>query len=121
MEKQIKKKTQRLKKINNVLRKFTKVYQNIRGLKSKVDPVQELIADCQPNLLSLVETHMQEEEEMRIPGYETIYWNDKTSNGGGIIIAVKDTVKTITMQVKEETEVQQTLWILLNNKKKINK
>ena len=64
---------------------------------------------------------MQEEEEMRIPGYETIYWNDKTSNGGGIIIAVKDTVKTITMQVKEETEVQQTLWILLNNQKKENK
>ena len=93
---------------------------NIRGLKSKVDPVQELVADCQPNLLSLVETHMQEEEEMRIPGYETIYWNDKTSNGGGIIIAVKDTVKTITMQVKEETEVQQT-WILLNNQKKENK
>ena len=87
-------------------------------MKSKIDSVQELVDDCQPNLLCLVETHMQEEEEITIPGYETIYRNDKTSNSGGIIIAVKDTLKTITMQVKQETEVGQTLWTLLNNQKK---
>ena len=102
-EKQIKKKTWRSKKINNALQKFTIVYQNIRGLKSKVDSLQELVDDCQPNLLCLVETHMQEEEEIRIPGYLTIFRNDKTSNSGGIMITVKDTVKTITMQVKQET------------------
>ena len=33
-------------------------------------------------------------------------------------MTVKDTLKTITMQIKQETEVWQTLWILLNNKKK---
>ena len=120
-EKQVKKKTRRSKKIKNALRKFTIVYQNIRGLKSKVDSVQELVDDCQPNLLCLVETHMQEEEKITIPGYETIYRNDKTSNSGGILIAVKDTFKTITMQVKQETEVGQTLWILLNNQKKEKK
>ena len=43
---------------------------------------------------------------------------DKTSNSGGIIIAVKDTMKTITMQAKQETEVGQTLWIVLNNHKR---
>ena len=87
----MKKKTRRSKEINNALRKLTIVYRNIRGLKSKVDSVQEIVADSQPNLLCLVETHMQEEEEIRIPGYETIYQNDKTSNSGGIVIAVKDT------------------------------
>ena len=90
-------------------------------MKSKADSVQELVDDCQPNLLCLVETHMQEEEKITIPGYETIYRNDKTSNSGGILIAVKDTLKTITMQVKQETEVGQTLWILLNNQKKEKK
>ena len=39
------------------------------------------------------------------PGYETIYRNYKTWNSGGIMIAVKDTLKTITMQVKQKTEV----------------
>ena len=53
-----KKENKKTKEINNALRKFTIVYQNIRGLKSKVDPVQELVDNCQPNLLSLVETHI---------------------------------------------------------------
>ena len=30
-----------------------------------------------------------------IPGYVIIHRNDKTSNSGGIIIAVKDAMKTI--------------------------
>ena len=34
------------------------------------------------------------------------------------MIAVKDTLKTTTMQVKQETDVGQILWILLNNQKK---
>ena len=120
-EKQIKKKTRRSMKIKNALQKFTIVYQNIRGLKSKVDSVRELVDDCQPNLLCLVETHMQEEEKITIPGYETVYRNDKTLNSGGILITVKDTLKTITMPVAQETEVGQTLWILLNNQKKKTK
>ena len=99
-ENKVKNKTRRSKKIKNALRKFTIVYQNIRWLKSKVNSVQELVNDCQPNLLCLVEIHMQEEEEITTPGYETIYRNDKTSNSGGIMIAVTDTMKTITMQVK---------------------
>ena len=114
-EKQVKKKTRRSKKIKNALRKFTIVYQNIRGLKSKVDSVQELVDDCQPNLLP---------SRSPYPGgrrnhiYETIYRNDQTSNSGRILMTVKDTLKTITMQIKQETEVWQTLWILLNNQKK---
>ena len=61
---------------------------------------------------------MQEEEEKTVRGYETIYHNDKTSNCGEITIAVKNTMKKITMQVKQERELGQTLWILLNNQKK---
>ena len=40
--------------------------------------MQELADDFQSNLLSLIETHIQEEEEIPILGYETIYQNDKT-------------------------------------------
>ena len=48
---------------------------------------------------------MPEEVEITISGYETIYCHDETSNSEGIIIAVKDAMKTITMQLKQETEV----------------
>ena len=64
---------------------------------------------------------MKEEKEVKISGYETMYQNDKTSNSGGIVVTVEDTMKIITMQVKEETEVRQTLWLLLNNQKKKRK
>ena len=33
-------------------------------------------------------------------------------------IGVKDTVKTITMQIKQVAEIAKTLWILLNRQKK---
>ena len=32
------------------------------GLKSKVDLVQVLLHDCQPNFMCLLETHMEEEK-----------------------------------------------------------
>ena len=32
------------------------------GLKSKVDSVQALLHDCQPNFMCLRETHMEEEK-----------------------------------------------------------
>ena len=116
-KKRIRKKGKANKKENTKIKEDKKCTTKIH----KVDSVQELVDDCQPNLLCLVETHMQEEEEITIPGYETVYRNDKTSNSGGIMITAKDTLKTITMQVAQKTEVGQTLWILLNNqKKKIN-
>ena len=52
-------------------------------IKNEVDSVQELVGDCQPKLLCLTETHIKDEEEITIPGYNTICWNDKTSISGG--------------------------------------
>ena len=55
--------------IKNTLWNFTIVHQIIRGLKSKVDSAQELIDDYQLNMLCIVESHMQEEEEITILRY----------------------------------------------------
>ena len=43
-------------------------------------------------------------------GYEIIYWNDKTSTSERRIIATKDTMKAVTIQVKQEIEVEQILF-----------
>ena len=42
---------------------------------SKLDSLQERVDNCQPNLLCLGETHMQEEHKIIVPWYETIYQN----------------------------------------------
>ena len=80
----------------------------------------ETINDCQPILMRLVETHLQKEEEIRIPGYSQIFRNDRSGNSGGIMLAVKENIKTVTLEVTQEKEIGQSLWILLdNNRSKI--
>ena len=80
----------------------------------------ETITDCQPILICLVETHLLKEEEIRMPGYSQIYCNDRSGNCGGIMLAVKENKKTVTLEVGQEKEIGQSFWILLdNNRSKI--
>ena len=108
-------------KIKNELKQFKIIYQNIRGMKSKVNSLTELVEDQKPRTVCLVDTHLEKEEEVAIPGYETIYRNDKTTNIGGILVAVKDNIKTVTMQTHKQEQVGERLRILTDNKKTILK
>ena len=42
----------------------------------------ETISDYQPMLICTVETHLQKEEENRIPGYSQKFRNDRLENSG---------------------------------------
>ena len=64
----------------------------------------------------MVETHLSKEEQIQIPGYK-IFRNDGTNNSRGILIAIKEKLKTIVVEVNREEEIGQTLWVLLNNQK----
>ena len=111
------KKTRRSKKIKNALTNFKVFYQNVRGLKSKVDSIIETISDYQPILICLVETHLQNKEEIRMSGHSQIFRNDRSGNSGGIMLAVKKNLSTITLKVTQEKKIGQSLWILLDNKR----
>ena len=79
----------------------------------------ETISDYQPILICLVETHLQK-EEIRMPGYCQIFRNDRSGNSGGIMLALKENIRTVTLEVAQEKEIGQSLWILLdNNRSKI--
>ena len=75
----------------------------------------ETINDCQPILMRLVETHLQKEEEIRIPGYSQIFRNDRSGNSGGIMLAVKESIKAVTLEVAQEKEIGQSLGIFLDD------
>ena len=98
-KKKRKTKARRGKRIKNALKHFTIFYQNIRGIKSKVDSLTETVDYTNPTIICLVETHMVKEVEITIPGYETVFREDRTNNSGGIMIAVKGNIKTISMQI----------------------
>ena len=77
-----------------------------------------MIDDYQPSLVCLVETHMQKEEEIQIPGYSLVYRNDRSAKGGGILIGVRDNIKDISLELTQENKVGQSLWILVTNTRK---
>ena len=60
-----------------------------------------------------MESHLT--KEVQIPRHK-IFRNDGTSNSGGILIAIKEKLKTVA-EVNREDEIGQTLWVLLNNQK----
>ena len=63
---------------------------------------------------------MQKEEEIEIPGYSQIFRNDRSGNSGDIMLAVKENIRTVMLEVAQEKEIGQSLWILLdNNRSKI--
>ena len=47
--------------------------------------------------MCIVETHMQKEEKVQIPGYSLVYQNDRWVNGEGILIRVRDNIKNISL------------------------
>ena len=61
----------------------------------------ETISDYQAKLIYLVETQLQKEEEIRIPGYSQIFYNDRSENSGGIMLAVKENIKTVTLEAAQ--------------------
>ena len=116
----MKKKTRQSKKIKNALTNFKVFYQNVRGVKSKLDSIMKTISDYRPILIYLAEKYLQKEKEIRIPGYGQIFRNDNSGNSGGIMLAVKENIRTVTLEVAQEKEIRPSLWILLdNNRSKI--
>ena len=103
-----------IKKLKKALRDFKIYYQKVRGLKSKTDSLAETIDEYDPALIYLVETHLTKEEQIQIPGY-TIFRNNGTTSSRGILIAIKEKLKTIVVEVNGQDEIGQTLWALINN------
>ena len=91
-------------------------YSNCRGYRSKEMSISHVIDDLQPSLICLVETHLPD-EDIKIDGYSKLFFNNNTSDSGGILIGVKDVLRNITTEVHRFNEVGQSLWITLDNNK----
>ena len=56
----------------------------------------------------MVETHLSKKEQIQIPGYKS-FRNDGINISRGILIAIKEKLKTIVVEVRREEEIGQTL------------
>ena len=62
----------------------------------------------------MVETHLSKEEQIQIPGYK-VFRNDGTTNRRGMLIGIKEKLKTIAVEMNREEEIRRTLGVLLDN------
>ena len=60
-----------------------------------------MINDYQPALVCIVETLVQKQEEIQIPGYSFLYHNDRSANSGGILIRVRNNIKNISLELTQ--------------------
>ena len=110
------KKTRRSQCIRNKLKKFTVWYQNVRGLKTKFASLLEKIEEFEPTMVCITETHMLKDEPLEIEGYRVMR-NDRDNLGGGVLVAVDEKIADICTIVEKESEVGETLWIVIDNQR----
>ena len=94
------------------------IYLNIRGLKSKMTSLEEIIESESPTIVCLTETHLSKEDEISIPGYEIFPNSRDEGGGGGVLVAVKKELVKISVEVGKEKEFGESIWIRINNKHK---
>ena len=90
------------------------MYQNIRGLKSKLDSLMEKLEEVEPTLFCITETHLLEKEGLKIEGYE-LYRNDRDNFGGGILIGVRIELEGVCTIVEKSKDVGEMLWVAIDN------
>ena len=94
------------------------MFLNIRGLKSKLSAVNELLETENPTMMCLVETHLKKEDDIGFDGY-TLFRNERESkDGGGILVAIKNELKNVAVEVEQEKENGESIWFVVDNKYK---
>ena len=93
------------------------MYLNIRGLKCKMESLKEVIEAESPTLLCLAETHLKKDDKVDFDGYDEVFRNERDDkDGGGLLIAVRNELRNVTIEVGQEKVNGESIWILVNNK-----
>ena len=102
--------------MRNEMKNASIMYLNIRGLKSKLESLKEIIDEQKPDIIALVETLLCENDAIELKNYDIIR-NDREVGGGGVLIAIKKEMKSIVIEDGTCKETTDTLWIRIYNKK----
>ena len=103
------------RKLNN---NFKAYYSNLRGIKSKIETLKSIIEERKPDVIGIVETMLDKNDEMQIEGYKVIR-SDRDGQGGGLMIAVKRELEHVTVEVNRYESLEQSIWLSIGSKEKI--
>ena len=90
---------------------------NVRGYKSKAMMIKRIVSEEEPVIVALVETKLDKEEGVDIPGYE-VSRVDRDKDGGGVLLAYKKCMDSIIIETSElKLYNAEILWKKVNNGK----
>ena len=92
-------------------------YVNIRGIKSKLESLRNIVEEEKPDIIGIAETMLDKTEDITIQGYKMIR-NDRDKEGGGVLLAVKEEYRHVTMEVNRNSIVEESIWISMGTKQK---
>ena len=77
---------------------------NVNGVKGKLDEIKQVCRDMDFDVLGLSETHLEDEEEVKIQGYT---WSGRNRDqrlrkGGGVGILVREGIQAHEVEFTEE-------------------
>ena len=101
-------------KRKKMLRDIRIYYDNVRGLKSKTDSLEIIFEELQPSIICLVETHLEEGDNVYFEDYEVIIRNDSSNASGGILIAVKEDLQMQIVEVVSERWNEVMSWCIIH-------
>ena len=80
--------------ITNRLKKFKVLYLNIRGIKSKISTLNDIIDEVTPTIFCVTETHLIDDDAIEIENYK-ILRNNRNNDGGGVLIGVDKRLRVL--------------------------
>ena len=85
------------------------MYANVRGLKSKLPCVNDILADSKPSIVLLTETHLTENKGIKCEGYAFFGNAREGKSGGGVGILVANDMKAIVSPHYSQRDLE-ILW-----------
>ena len=82
---------------------------NSQSISNKLPELKRFLQDAteQPDILCLQETHLK--KEINIPSYHIIYNNRKDSNGGGVLVAIKQGLQYSNVDISNQDMISLTI------------
>lgn len=108
-------KTKRKKTIEKRLCNMKIYFVNIRGWKSKKESIESIIEELKPDIVGIVETHLERNEKVEVEGYTTLR-NDRNEEGGGILLMAKEIYKETIIEVERTNDTVEGIWVTMGTK-----
>ena len=102
-----------VKERGNKAKKISILYANVRGLKSKMQCVKDILAETKPTVALFTETHLPDNTGIRFDGYSFFGKAREGKAGGGVGICVANDMKAVISphHTKRELEI---IWISIH-------